>query len=169
MKTIWTPWRLEHILGLAPKVDGCLFEPPGDCSWDEKYLLLYRDATVIVLMNRFPYTNGHLLVAPARHIGSLLELTSDENLAIMAMLQSCVAILNRHLSPDGLNIGCNHGRTAGAGIADHLHFHIVPRWENDHNFMTVIAEIRLIPEHILATFQRLLPDFRKLHSANAAR
>jgi len=164
MKTYWTPWRIEHVRDLAPTVKGCLFEPPGDTSFDEKYLLLYRDDIVLVLLNRYPYANGHLLVAPLRHISSLTELEALENQALMEMLQHCVNILTTHYSPDGWNIGCNIGESAGAGIADHLHFHIVPRWDGDHNFMTVLADLRTIPEHISQTFNQLLPDFLKLLS-----
>lgn len=169
MKTFWTPWRSEHVRGLAPRIDGCLFEPPGDTCCDEKYLLLYRDRKVIVLLNRFPYANGHLLIAPIRHITSIIDLSPDENLALMGMLQKCSSILQAHYSPDGLNIGCNIGQSAGAGIADHLHFHIVPRWDGDHNFMSVIADVRTIPEHIKATYARLLPEFSKISSEHLSR
>jgi ATP adenylyltransferase len=162
MKTYWTPWRIEHVRGLTPAVAGCLFEPPGGSAYDENHLLLYRDDVVLVLLNRYPYANGHLLVAPVRHIRSIVELKAEENLALMEMLQHCSTILGTHFSPDGLNVGCNIGKSAGAGIADHLHFHVVPRWEGDHNFMAVLAELRTIPEHISATFNRLLPDFLKL-------
>ncbi len=169
MKTFWTPWRIEHVRGLAPSVEGCLFEPPGNAAHDEKHLLLYRDGLVLVLLNRFPYANGHLLIAPVRHISSLAELSAEENLAIMEMLQHCTSILSMHFSPEGMNIGCNIGKSAGAGIDDHLHFHIVPRWEGDHNFMTVVADIRTIPEHITSTYNRLLPDFLKLLSLKERR
>jgi ATP adenylyltransferase len=169
MKTLWTPWRIEHVRGEAPVTDGCLFDPPGTESCDENQLLLYRDQTVLVLLNRYPYANGHLLVAPARHIDSITLLQPDENLALMEMLQSCTAILQKHLSPHGFNIGCNIGASAGAGIAEHLHFHIVPRWNGDHNFMAVLADIRAIPEHITATYHRLLPDFLTLFRLNSAK
>ena len=162
MNNLWTPWRMEHVLGQAEKISGCLFEPPGESSSAPEYLLLYRERLTLVLLNRFPYANGHLLVAPIRHIGDITELTADENQAIMTMLQHCSRILRKHLQPDGLNIGLNLGEVAGAGIADHLHFHIVPRWQGDHNFMTVVADIRTIPQHISHTFQQLLPDFQQL-------
>ena len=162
MKTLWTPWRMEHVTGRAEKPPGCLFEPPGRSISDPKYLLLYRDPLVVVLLNRFPYANGHLLVAPRRHLAELTELSTRENLALMEMLQHCCTILDRRLGPDGFNIGLNLGEVAGAGIADHLHFHVVPRWQGDHNFMTVVGEIRTIPEHIQHTFSRLEPDFRQL-------
>ena len=165
MKTLWTPWRMEYVRGQAPAVAGCLFDPPGISSCDADYLLLYRDEKVLVLLNRYPYAHGHLLVAPVRHIASLSALQPSEGLALMEMLQTCAAILHKHFSPDGLNIGCNIGASAGAGIAEHLHFHIVPRWEGDHNFMTVLADIRTIPEHISATYHRLLPDFQVLISS----
>ncbi len=162
MKTLWTPWRMEHVLGSAPKITGCLFEPPGTSSADKAYLLLFRDKWTVVLLNRFPYANGHLLLAPRRHLAELEELDSDENLHLMEMLASCCTILRQQLHPDGINIGLNLGKTAGAGIADHLHFHLVPRWEGDHNFITVCAEIRTIPQHIEQTFDLLSPMFGKL-------
>lgn len=164
MNTLWTPWRMEHVTGNAPQPAGCLFEPPGTASASSEHLLLYRDRTVVVLLNRFPYANGHLLVAPTRHVGELADLTPEENLALMAMLQHSWRILRKHLRPAGCNIGLNLGREAGAGIADHLHFHVVPRWAGDHNFMTVLADIRTIPQHLEETFAQLLPDFQKLLS-----
>lgn len=162
MKSLWTPWRIEHVQGRAPKPGGCLFEPGGDRAFDKKALLLYRDHQSVVLLNRFPYTNGHLLVAPVRHIACITELTTAEHCALMATIKQATAIVNKRLRPDGCNIGCNIGATAGAGIADHLHFHIVPRWDGDHNFICVLADIRTIPEHLDATFDRLLPDFLAL-------
>lgn len=153
---------MEHVLGQAKKIKGCLFEPPGTALSDPEYLLLYRDRHSIVLLNRFPYANGHLLVAPRRHLADITELAPDENLALMAMLSSCCAILRSHLNPDGFNIGLNLGQVAGAGIADHLHFHVVPRWQDDHNFMTITADIRTIPQHIRHTFALLQPDFAQL-------
>lgn len=162
MNTLWTPWRMEHVNGTAPRPAGCLFEPPGDGPASPEHLLLYRDRTVVVLLNRFPYANGHLLVAPTRHVGDLTGLTSLENQALMAMLQHSWQILCKHLRPAGCNIGLNVGREAGAGIDDHLHFHVVPRWAGDHNFMTVLAEVRTIPQHLEETFALLLPDFQHL-------
>jgi ATP adenylyltransferase len=166
MKNLWTPWRIEHVLGNIPTPDGCLFEPEGECNTSKKELLLYRDLKTLVLLNRFPYTNGHLLVAPIRHVSCITELTTGENCALIEMVRESTAVLQKQLKPDGFNIGCNIGSTAGAGIADHLHIHIVPRWDGDHNFISVLADIRTIPEHIDATFDRLLPDFLDLHNKN---
>lgn len=163
MKTLWTPWRIDHVLGRAPKAPHCIFEPPGNGSASKEDLLLYRDTSTVVLLNRFPYANGHLLVAPKRHISCITDLETEENSAIMAVIQQSIEILKRHLSPDGFNVGCNLGEMAGAGIASHLHFHIVPRWDGDHNFMTVLSDVRTIPEHIDSTFDKLLPDFNTLY------
>lgn len=162
MNTLWSPWRIDHVLGKAEKSPHCIFEPPGKETVSKKDLLLFRDKHTVVLLNRFPYANGHLLVAPKRHIACVTEMNEAENLSVMARIQDSVTIVKKHLTPDGFNIGCNLGTISGAGIADHLHFHIVPRWQNDHNFITVIGEIRTIPEHIDATFDRLAPDFLKL-------
>jgi len=169
MKNLWTPWRMEHVLGKAPKPTGCLFEPEGSCHFNKEALLLYRDRQVVVLMNRYPYSNGHLLVAPVRHLASITELTDKESMALMTMIKDATAIVEKQLRPDGMNIGCNIGSIAGAGIADHLHFHIVPRWQGDHNFICVVADIRTIPEHIDATFDRLLPDFLDLYHKRQTR
>ncbi len=162
MKTLWTPWRMEHVLGTAEQPAGCLFEPAGDASQDQTALLLYRTHRIVVLLNRFPYANGHLLVAPTRHIADIGLLEEAERCSLMSMLADCTTILRNRLQPDGFNVGLNIGQVAGAGIADHLHFHIVPRWSDDHNFMTVCADIRTIPQHIQHTFELLAPDFRRL-------
>jgi ATP adenylyltransferase len=153
---------MEHVLGNAPRPTGCIFEPPGASSFDKANLLLFRDETVVVLLNRFPYANGHLLMAPRRHVADLTDLTAQENVHLMAMLAQSCTIIRRHLHPDGINLGINLGTVAGAGIADHLHVHLVPRWQDDHNFMTVCADIRTIPQHIEHTFDLLLDDFHTL-------
>lgn len=162
MKTIMAPWRMEHVEGKSAKITGCLFEPPGTDPFNRELLLLYRDQKDIVLLNRYPYSNGHLLIAPIRHIASITQLDDAERYSLMTMVSEATQILLEYLHPHGLNVGCNLGSAAGAGIADHLHFHIVPRWQGDHNFMTVLAEVRSIPEHLLTTFDKLLPPFQKL-------
>ncbi len=161
MKTLWTPWRMVHVLGDEPQPDRCLFEPDGDDPHSRNDLLLYRDNLRLCLLNRFPYANGHLLVAPARHTGCITDLEQDELHALIDLVQISAAIVKDALAPDGLNIGLNIGKVAGAGIDDHIHFHIVPRWQDDHNFMTVVADIRAIPEHIEQTYDKLLPRFRE--------
>lgn len=162
MKTLWAPWRLEHVQGKGAISDGCLFEPQTDKRFDRKLLMLFRDDSCIVLLNRYPYSNGHLLIAPASHVDCLTKLNNDQANKLMRMLQECTKIVTHLLKPDGVNIGANIGHSAGAGIAEHLHFHMVPRWQGDHNFMAVISEVRSIPEHIDATFDRMLPYFMEL-------
>jgi ATP adenylyltransferase len=153
---------MSYIQGKEPKEKGCIFEAGSGKSSDKKNLLLYRDALTVVLLNRFPYANGHLLIAPSRHFSDINEVQNDESTALFGIMKKSVDILRKHLNSDGFNIGLNLGKVAGAGQPDHLHFHVVPRWEGDHNFMTVLDEVRTIPEHIENTFDRLLPDFQKL-------
>lgn len=162
MKTLWAPWRMEYIAGKSGRNEGCIFCAAPGQPHAKTDLLLLRDQTAAVFMNRFPYANGHLLVAPARHVADLNDLTPEEQAACLRLLTASVTILRRHLAPDGFNIGLNLGPVAGAGIAAHLHWHIVPRWEGDHNFMAVLAAVRTIPEHIEQTFDRLLPDFQAI-------
>jgi ATP adenylyltransferase len=161
MKTLWTPWRMERITAVQEQ-QSCPFEPPGTAPSAKDSLLLYRDASRLCLLNRFPYANGHLLVAPIRHVPDLADLNPSERADLMELVNSSTAILTQVLSPDGFNIGINIGPDAGAGVPEHLHVHIVPRWRGDHNFLTVLAEVRTIPEHIDTTFDRLLPHFRQL-------
>ena len=162
MKNLWTPWRMTYIEEKTPLENGCIFEAGEGEKFQKESLLLYRDALVVVLINRFPYANGHLLIAPSRHAGDISELLPEESTALFDMIQESVAILRKHKNPDGFNIGLNLGTVAGAGHPDHLHFHVVPRWEGDHNFMTVLDEVRTIPEHIENTFDQLLPAFQEL-------
>lgn len=162
MKTLFAPWRMDYILGKAGREPGCFLCRAAGKASDREALILLRTENAAVLLNRFPYANGHLLVAPRRHVGDITELTSAENSALIKKVEQSVVILRRHFRPDGLNIGLNLGEVAGAGRADHLHYHIVPRWQGDHNFMTVLAEVRSIPDHLANTFDLLLPDFQEL-------
>jgi ATP adenylyltransferase len=156
---------MSYIQEKSTSGKGCIFEVGIGKKYEKKNLLLYRDATVVVLLNRFPYANGHLLLAPGRHVSDIEDILPEESAGLFAMIRQSVKILRQHIRPDGFNIGLNLGTVAGAGQPEHLHYHIVPRWEGDHNFMTVLAEIRSIPEHIENTFERLLPDFQELLSA----
>ncbi|MDO5674896.1 MAG: HIT domain-containing protein [bacterium] len=161
MKTLWTPWRMEHVEGSAERTYGCIFEPPGETTSDKEHLLLLRSPLLVVLLNRFPYANGHLLVGPRRHVAEITELTGDEQGALMALLGFAAQVLRLRFHAEGINIGLNLGVCAGAGIPGHLHFHVVPRWPGDHNFMTVLADVRTIPQHIERSFDLLLPDFQQ--------
>ncbi|MFC1837794.1 HIT domain-containing protein [Thermodesulfobacteriota bacterium] len=162
MKNLWTPWRMSYIKKNKSGETGCIFEASPGKKHDRENLLLYRDELIVVLLNRFPYANGHLLIAPVRHVGDITDLNNGENTALYDMIRASVVILRKHQDPDGFNIGLNLGTVAGAGHPEHLHFHVVPRWEGDHNYMTVLAEVRTIPEHIENTFDQLLPDFQEL-------
>jgi len=165
VKNLWTPWRMRYIQEKSTSDKGCIFEVGVGKKYEKKNLLLYRDATVVVLLNRFPYANGHLLLAPCRHVSDIEAILPEESAGLFAMIRQSVKILRKHIRPDGFNIGLNLGTVAGAGQPEHLHYHIVPRWKGDHNFMTVLAEVRTIPEHIENTFDQLLPDFQELLSA----
>jgi ATP adenylyltransferase len=160
MKNLWAPWRMTYILGEdeAAKNQACIFcvdeEKP-----DKERLILYVDRLTMVIMNRYPYNNGHLLVAPRRHVPEPADLTDEELLALSKKVRESIDIMRRHANPDGFNVGLNLGRVAGAGVEAHMHYHIVPRWGGDTNFMTVFADVRVIPEHIKATYDRLLPYF----------
>ncbi|MBA2847845.1 HIT domain-containing protein [Thermosulfuriphilus ammonigenes] len=162
MKVLWAPWRMEYVLG--QKEPGCPFCPAEVDLPDEDRLILYADSQTLVIMNKFPYNTGHLLVCPRRHVPELHDLGDQELLALQKMVRDCLEILRKVMQPDGFNVGLNLGRVAGAGIPEHLHYQIVPRWQGDVNFMTVFADIRVVPEHILATYRRLFPHFEKLRS-----
>ncbi|MFW5818815.1 MAG: HIT family protein [Desulfovermiculus sp.] len=160
MERLWAPWRIEYILG--PKPDECVFCLPEDTAEDENRLVLFRGQTAFVIMNKFPYNNGHLMVTPFRHVSCLTELENEENRELAALVQACTRILKQAFTPDGLNVGLNIGEAAGAGIEEHLHYHLVPRWTGDHSFMAVMAETMVIPEHLHSTYNRLRPYFAQL-------
>lgn len=157
MKTLWAPWRIEYILG--PKPDECVFCLPEDKKEDEKRLILHRAKYCFVVMNKFPYMSGHIMVTPYRHVSCLTELNNLELEEIMKYLKICTEILKKAFNPDGINIGLNIGEAAGAGIEEHLHFHLLPRWVGDHSFMAVSNETTVIPEHLQNTYAKLKPFF----------
>jgi ATP adenylyltransferase len=154
---MWAPWRMEYIL--ADKEEGCIF---CDALSENDDLTLYKGSDTMVMMNKFPYINGHLLVAPGRHLSNLDQLNKHEMGELLATVERSVDILKQIMNPDGFNVGLNLGKVAGAGVEEHLHFHIVPRWFGDTNALTVFADVRVIPEHIKATFDNLKPHFDRL-------
>ena len=156
---MWAPWRMEYIL--SEKEDNCIFCEALSTADD---LTLYKGKITMVMMNKFPYINGHLLVAPIRHLSMLEELEKAEMGAVMATIKKAVGILKSVMKPDGFNIGLNLGKVAGAGVEEHLHFHIVPRWFGDVNALTVFGEVRVIPQHIKETYNNLKPLFDELDS-----
>ena len=151
---MWAPWRMEYIL--AEKEDGCIF---CDALSQNAELILYKGPDTLVMMNKFPYINGHLLVAPVRHLSGLNKLDKHEMGELLATVDRSVEILKQVMNPDGFNVGLNLGKVAGAGVEEHLHFHIVPRWFGDTNALTVFADVRVIPEHLKATYDNLKPHF----------
>ena len=154
-KPLWAPWRLEYI-AQADEQDGCVFctEAADELPAAES-LRVHAGTWAIALLNKFPYSSGHLMVAPRRHLGSLAGLSDDEALEIHRLAVAAVDVLERVYGPGGFNLGWNLGRVAGAGIADHVHLHVVPRWAGDTNFMPVLADVKVIPEHLLETRDRL--------------
>ena len=158
MKTMWAPWRMEYILG--EKEGGCIF---CRALSDQDSLTLYKGKVTMVVMNKYPYINGHLLVAPTRHLSLLEELSKNEMGDLLETVEKSVGILKKVMNPDGFNVGLNLGKVAGAGVEEHLHFHIVPRWFGDTNALTVFAEVRVIPEHFQATYNNLKPYFDKMN------
>ena len=154
-KPLWAPWRLEYIQQ-ADEATGCVFcaEAAGELPPDES-LLVRRDELGLVILNKFPYSSGHALVAPVRHVGAFTALTDAEAAAIHRLSVAVVNTLGATYGPDGFNLGWNLGRVAGAGIADHVHLHVVPRWGGDTNFMPVLADVKVLPEHLHATRETL--------------
>ena len=153
MERLWAPWRLEYVQS-ADKQDGCIFchAAEGD---DEEHLVVHRGEQAFVLLNKFPYSSGHLLVAPYRHGVNFDGLDDGEIVAIHRLGAQGLDALHTVYEPDGFNLGWNLGRAAGAGILDHVHLHVVPRWAGDTNFMPVLADVKVIPEHLVATRARL--------------
>lgn len=153
MKRLWAPWRYAYIA--APNVTGCvLCEAPASGD-DRASLILHRTQEGYLILNRFPYNIGHLMAVPSRHLARPDGLTPREGEALMALVSLGVRALELAMDPDGFNVGMNLGRAAGAGIADHLHMHIVPRWSGDTNFMPVLGGVKVLPEQLDDTYQRL--------------
>jgi len=152
MKTLWAPWRIDYITG--QKEEGCVFcDNPKEAN-DKKNLILYKGESSFIIMNRYPYSNGHLMAVPYRHTNKMSELDDKEKLELMNLTTKCIEIL-KVMNPDGFNIGMNLGTAGGAGIDDHLHFHIVPRWNGDTNFMPLIADVKVMPEYLEDTYVTL--------------
>jgi len=158
VKQLWAPWRLEYVQN-ADDEDGCLFCAAAQEGDDEERLVVHRGPRAFVLLNRFPYASGHLLVAPYRHVGEFADLDDDEVLEIHRLGERGIAALAETYAPQGYNLGWNLGRIAGAGVVDHVHLHVVPRWAGDTNFMPLLADVKVIPEHLAETRRRLAERF----------
>ena len=157
MKYIWAPWRIQYIRGEKP--EGCILCTKPAEDKDKANYLLYRGKKNFIILNAYPYNPGHLLVAPYRHTGNLEELTAAERNEHFELVSRSIQVLKEVLNPGGFNIGANLGRVAGAGIEDHFHSHIVPRWNGDNNFIPVLADVRVIPQALAETYATLRGKF----------
>lgn len=169
MEILFTPWRYSYLT--APKSEqpqGCIFCTAAGSDDVRATLTLYRDEAALVMLNRYPYTNGHLMVAPVAHQAQLFESSPSALHALIRLAAEAQRILSDVYHPEGFNVGMNFGQIAGAGVADHYHLHVVPRWGGDTNFMTVTASTRLVPEDLDATMEKLLPHFRELRFRDGA-
>lgn len=164
MERLWSPWRMTYVTGASgDKVSDCVFCDAAVRTRDE--LVLVRGTHAFVILNLYPYNNGHLMVVPNRHIASLAALTPEESLEVMRFTQDAERALLEAYEPHGINVGVNLGRAAGAGIVHHVHVHLVPRWNGDTNFISVIGEVRVLPEDLPSTAARLRPIFERLRAA----
>ncbi len=159
MKTLWAPWRMEYILSEKPKE--CIFCTKPLENHDRTNLILFRGSLCFVIMNKYPYNNGHLMVVPYMHTPSMTDLSKEQLHALIETTDFALDCIKEAFHPEGFNIGINIGVAAGAGIEEHLHLHIVPRWGGDSNFMAAIGEVRVIPEHIMDTYDKLYGVFNK--------
>jgi ATP adenylyltransferase len=157
MKYVWAPWRIDYIR--AAKPSGCILCDLPKEKQDKKNYILYRGKKNFIMLNSYPYNPGHLLIAPYRHISGLEELTEAERNEHYELVSRSIVVLRKVLKPAGFNLGANLGRVAGAGIEDHFHSHIVPRWQGDNNFMPVLGEAKVIPQALEDTYQTLIGKF----------
>jgi ATP adenylyltransferase len=165
MDILFTPWRYPYLTSSKPtEPQPCIFCVAAASSDERGTLTLLRSDLAVVMLNRYPYANGHIMVAPVAHEARLFESTNDSLQSLIRLTADAQRILSDVYRPDGFNVGMNFGQSAGAGIADHYHMHVVPRWSGDSNFMTVTARTRLVPEELDVTFDKLRPRFDSLHA-----
>ena len=157
---IWAPWRLEYVKDAAKDSEtDCIFCAKPNAGDDEAALIVHRGELCFVILNRFPYTNGHLMVAPYEHVATLPDLNRDTVTEMMALSQRAMTALEETYTPHGYNVGCNQGRVAGAGVEHHIHMHVVPRWGGDTNFMPVLADTRVMPQSLEDSYRALRGSF----------
>ena len=163
MEHLHAPWRIDYILGpKEPQGDDSLFTRIGQSNDDVANLVVHRDKTCYVVMNRYPYSGGHLMVVPYKQSADLEELDDQELCDLMRLSRRCIAVLKEVMNPQGFNVGFNLGQVAGAGIKEHLHLHVVPRWNGDMNFMPVLADTAIVPEALESLAEKLRAAFTKI-------
>jgi ATP adenylyltransferase len=162
---LWAPWRHAYLLAGAAAKQACIFclDAMNEAA-RKRLLVLYDDRLATVMLNRYPYNNGHLLIATRRHVATPELLTGAEHTRLSLLIGESVRLLRGELKPAGFNLGANLGRTAGAGFADHMHWHVVPRWDGDNNFMPVLASTRVLSQHLRDSYVRLRPDFKTIQT-----
>jgi len=161
MSHLWTPWRMAYLRGQEPRPEGCLFcAKPGE--EDAAAHIVHRGRRCYVILNRFPYNNGHLMVVPYAHVANIEDLDAETAAELLALTQLSVRVLRQAYQPQGFNLGMNIGEVAGAGVAGHVHLHVVPRWGGDTNYMTIVGQTRVIAEWLDQTYHQLQPLFERL-------
>jgi len=159
VKALWAPWRMEYIL--SPKRGKCFICEAVKDLQREDALVLHVSDLGLVLLNRFPYNPGHILIAPKRHVDSIGDMTSKERGEIIELLHLSLGVVKEVMNPEGFNVGMNLGKISGAGLEDHIHLHVVPRWGGDTNFMPVLANVKVVPEHLKKTYRKLRKAFQE--------
>lgn len=155
MKQLWAPWRMAFITPKTPPPPGCIFCTQPAANRDDEYHILYRGERCFMMLNRYPYNNGHLMIAPYQHVGSISLLDTETLTELMTQAQLALKAIRHAMNPDGFNMGINEGKVAGAGFDQHMHYHIVPRWNGDTNFMPVVADVKVMPEHLDNVYKQL--------------
>ena len=161
MERLYSPWRLAYVTGASSPQPDCIFCQAADSTFQSD-LVVARGRAAFVILNLYPYNSGHLMVVPNRHVASLASLDADERAEIMALTATAEVAVAEVYNPHGLTVGINLGKAAGAGVADHLHVHVVPRWNGDTNFMSVVGDVRVLPEEVPISASRLRPVFDRL-------
>lgn len=155
MENLWAPWRMAFITPKTPRSNECIFCVQPAAYHDDKYYILYRGERCFMMLNLYPYNNGHLMIAPYEHTSSISLLDPETLAELMSQAQLALSAIRLAMNPDGFNMGINEGKVAGAGFAEHMHLHIVPRWNGDTNFMPVIADVKVMPEHLDNVYRQL--------------
>jgi ATP adenylyltransferase len=164
MEHLWAPWRMAFIQPETPPPPGCIFCTQPAAQRDDEFHILYRGEHCFMMLNKYPYNNGHLMVAPFQHVGQLEKLDAATLADLMGQAQLALRAIGHAMHPDGFNMGFNQGKVAGAGFAEHIHLHIVPRWNGDTNFMPVIADVKVMPEHLDNVYRQLKEALEQVKS-----